>query len=342
MLVALAALSCRGSTHRVAEVDSEAAAKDAASTEKRREPDRTTLDDRARRRRLAALMSSDRPETIEAATRDVDAHIRGEAAYRLGKTAHPAALELLRRLARDPSPVTRALVVQGLAQLPDQRGIPTIIELAVGDSSEMVRDQAVWALGVAGGAEARTALETLARDSVEIVAKDAQHVLTAHQRDPKSDQAMAAREAAVLSGSGVQRRERLRALIRSESSEEATHTLAAAIHDPDPVFRAAAAYLLGSTNSPRALTLLRLLSSDPFPVTRAAVVEGLDELPEQKGLPLILEFAVGDPFEDVRGEAVSALADAEGDAARKALERLSHDPVEVVARRARAALARRH
>jgi HEAT repeat protein len=138
----------------------------------------------ARRERLRSLVDSRSPrapEALEAATRDPEPEVRGEAAVLVGEIEHPRALELLVALSKDPSPVVRAGAVIGLGVLPEQKGLEAILEL-VGDSDPLVRNDAMAALQPMKGAAAREAIERLSRDPVESVASAARQTLARRRK----------------------------------------------------------------------------------------------------------------------------------------------------------------
>lgn len=114
------------------------------------------------------------------------------------------------------------------------------------------------------------------------------------------------------SAAGKERRARLRAAIESRAAS-AHDELVAAVTDPDPFVRGEVAHQVAAIRDPQALAILDRLSRDPAALVRAEVVDALAKLGGEAAHAIVLRFAIDDPSEDVRGEAVRALAQVDGD-----------------------------
>lgn len=92
---------------------------------------------------------------IEAARRDEDAHVRGQALFWLSqKAGRRAAAAISDAVRDDPESQVRERPVFALSQLPAGEGVPRLIELARSHRDPRVRKKAMFWLGQSGDARA--------------------------------------------------------------------------------------------------------------------------------------------------------------------------------------------
>jgi hypothetical protein len=104
-----------------------------------------------------------------------------------------------------------------------------------------------------------------------------------------------------------------------------------ALQDPDPERRLTAVTLLGASDNPEAIPILGEALKDADEEVRLAAIQSLADMTE--GAPvvdLLGAAALSDPSPDNRYEALEALADVGGPAARSYLEKALRDPDEDV------------
>lgn len=104
-----------------------------------------------------------------------------------------------------------------------------------------------------------------------------------------------------------------------------------ALEDPDPDRRLAAVTLLGASDDPQAIPVLAEVLKDQDEEVRLAAIQSLADMTGEVPVEVLGNAALNDPSPDNRYEALEALADLGGPAARPYLERALHDPDEDVA-----------
>ena len=104
-----------------------------------------------------------------------------------------------------------------------------------------------------------------------------------------------------------------------------------ALHDPDPDRRLTAVTLLGASDDPQAIPILAEALKDADEEVRLAAIQSLADMTEGVPVDLLGTAALSDPSPDNRYEALEALADAGGPAARPYIEKALQDPNEDVA-----------
>ncbi len=104
-----------------------------------------------------------------------------------------------------------------------------------------------------------------------------------------------------------------------------------ALEDPDPDRRLAAVTLLGASDDPQAIPILAEVLKDQDEEVRLAAIQSLADMTSEVPIEVLGSAALNDPSPDNRYEALEALADLGGPAARPYLERALHDPDEDVA-----------
>lgn len=139
-------------------------------------------DRRARLRASIEARGANVHDELVAAAGDPDPFVRGEVAYQVAAIHDAQALEILGRLARDPSAIVRVQVVTALDALASGGAHALMLGFAVDDPSEDVRAETARALAHLDGADADRALERLARDPVAVVRERAAEVLASRRR----------------------------------------------------------------------------------------------------------------------------------------------------------------
>jgi hypothetical protein len=118
-----------------------------------------------RRSLVTALGSSREPATVDtfrSLTRDPDARIRSEAAYYFVVRGGAAVItEALKLTSSDPDDSVRKRVVTGIGRLPNNAGIPALIDLARTSKSDVVRKAAVSALSQSNDPRAIALMEEI-------------------------------------------------------------------------------------------------------------------------------------------------------------------------------------
>ena len=114
---------------------------------------RTDPNDRLREHAVFALTQNKDPEAIrtviEVARNDKVARVRGQALFWLAQRAgkQVAEAELQRAIDNDPETEVKKKAVFGLTQMPENEGIPLLIEVAKTNRNPAVRKQAMFWLG---------------------------------------------------------------------------------------------------------------------------------------------------------------------------------------------------
>jgi HEAT repeat protein len=91
----------------------------------------------------------------------------------LGELGDPRSFELLEQALQSENELVKTVAVGSLGELGDVRALPLLIPFA-SDSDWQIRHRVAQALGHFNNPEARTALELLAKDSMQTVAQQAQ------------------------------------------------------------------------------------------------------------------------------------------------------------------------
>jgi HEAT repeat protein len=91
----------------------------------------------------------------------------------LGELGDPRSFELLEQALQSENELVKTVAVGSLGELGDARALPLLIPFA-SDSDWQIRHRVAQALGHFNNPEARTALEILAKDSMQTVAQQAQ------------------------------------------------------------------------------------------------------------------------------------------------------------------------
>ncbi len=104
-----------------------------------------------------------------------------------------------------------------------------------------------------------------------------------------------------------------------------------ALQDPDPDRRLTAVTLLGASDSPEAIPILGEALKDADEEVRLAAIQSLADMTDAAPVDLLGTAALADPSPDNRYEALEALADLGGPAARAYLEKALQDPDQDVA-----------
>lgn len=91
----------------------------------------------------------------------------------LGELGDPRSFELLEQALQSENELVKTVAVGSLGELGDARALPLLIPFA-SDSDWQIRHRVAQALGHFNNPEARTALELLAKDSMQTVAQQAQ------------------------------------------------------------------------------------------------------------------------------------------------------------------------
>ena len=200
-------------------------------------------------------------------TRSADPALRARAALAVGRVGLPAGATRLLQLLRDPHPHVRALSAFGLglietdlepalADATRRRFVEQLLRLLVDDDT-MVREQALWALGMLADPFAREAVRQ------------------------------------VLLGAGAQPEAVVTAALNAwwRLPDTQPQPLAGLTKSPSPRVRRAAALALRRLDDPDAMPPLEPLLGDPDPLVRAAAARGLREAPlvvAQRHLPTLL------------------------------------------------------
>ena len=114
---------------------------------------RTDPNDRLREHAVFALTQNKDPEAIrtviEVARNDKVARVRGQALFWLAQRAgkQVAEAELQRAIDNDPETEVKKKAVFGLTQMPENEGIPLLIQVAKTNRNPAVRKQAMFWLG---------------------------------------------------------------------------------------------------------------------------------------------------------------------------------------------------
>ena len=216
------------------------------------------------------LHAEDRRELTDGVldlTRSAEPALRARAALAVGRVGQPAGATRLMQLLRDPHPHVRALSAFGLglieldlepafADATRRRFVEQLLRLLVDDDT-MVREQALWALGMLADPFAREAVRQM------------------------------------LLGAGAQPEAVVTAALNAwwRLPEAQPQPLAGLAKSPSPRVRHAAALALRRLNDPNAMPPLEPLLGDPDPLVRAAAARGLREAPPmvaQQHLPTLL------------------------------------------------------
>ncbi len=200
-------------------------------------------------------------------TRSAEPALRARAALAVGRVGLPTGATHLLRLLRDPHPHVRALSAFGLglieldlepalADATRRRFVEQLLRLLVDDDT-MVREQALWALGMLADPFAREAVRQM------------------------------------LLGAGAQPEAVVTAALNAwwRLPDAQPQPLAGLTKSPSPRVRHAAALALRRLNDPDAMPLLEPLLGDPDALVRAAAARGLREAPPvvaQRHLPTLL------------------------------------------------------
>lgn len=94
----------------------------------------------------------------------------------LGELGDPRSFELLQEALKSETSLVQTAAISSLGELGDERAIPLLIPFAT-NSDWQLRYRVAQSLGKLGGTEARSTLETLAKDEQEAVAREAQTAL---------------------------------------------------------------------------------------------------------------------------------------------------------------------
>jgi HEAT repeat protein len=250
---------------------------------------------------------------------DLDARLAGAELQAVAGRLTPAAREALDEALHAPDPFARlrAVEVAAASGLPELRGL---FETAVGDDEPLVRRAAVGALAPFDDSGARGALERAAADEDDLVAADAVAVLAARGgasgRGFLLDASRSSR--ALLRCVAAER------LVASTDPSSLERVAEMARTDPDPEVRRAAVGALRDTPAARAVAAAAL--SDPHHAVRHAGLRLAVADPDPALAARVEALADGDPSEDVRGEALVALAATAPEAALGRVGRALLDP----------------
>jgi HEAT repeat protein len=94
----------------------------------------------------------------------------------LGELGEPRSFDLLQEALKSDTGLVQTAAISSLGELGDVRAVPLLIPFAT-NSDWQLRYRVAQSLGKLGGTEARSTLETLAKDEQEAVAREAQTAL---------------------------------------------------------------------------------------------------------------------------------------------------------------------
>jgi cyclophilin family peptidyl-prolyl cis-trans isomerase/HEAT repeat protein len=261
---------------------------------------------------LGRLRAARGAAALVSGLQDADARVRAAAARGITRalldSAHLAwrgIADRMRPLLSDSSPAVRVNALRALASFHDS-GLAAVVGPLVNDADVNVAVQAETTLGALHGSLAVAALSGKVQNAAFAVRRQAVLGLA------EADSAVGVPAAATLAGDGDWRWRSVAAqafaLARDRTRIEAQ------LSDPDGRVVAEALQALGRVVPDRDTTILpqaRALLGHPDPAVRSAAADLLARRPNPADVDLLVrayERAAGDPFDDARLSAVSALA----------------------------------
>ena len=219
-----------------------------------------------------------------AARSDVDAGVRQAAAGALGKLKHQRSLELLLEVLDDFDPGVRKAAVEALADLGFVEAVPPLLQVALFDADEEVRQVAIQVL---------------------------RHL------DPEG--ALEFLLASLVNPEPYIRTSAIDALVSFGGPEIFERLLGTALTDESPVVRQKAVEALNELGPGRALAALLEALKDADLNTRTAAVEALGSLGNPEAFGPLLKVALSDDDVELRQKAIDVLAALNADWTRDAL-----------------------
>ena len=211
---------------------------------------------------------------------------------RIGKAATPFVIEL----AKAQDEATRALVIEVLSRIKDERSIPLLIETCLEDPSSRVRESAAEGLAYSGDKRVAPALIYALKDTNRRVQMYALQAITKSPQEnaigvlvelmghaaesvpsigPSTSAAMVAQQAACALGA-----------IGPKAFESITRLL----DSPDPAVQAVAQIALTNCNDRRAISKLNELCSSPDDMTRLRAAHALARWPDPRSIATLTKL----------------------------------------------------
>ena len=238
----------------------------------------------------------------DAALSDVDANVREAAAGALGKLKYQSSLEFLRHVLRDLEPSVRKAAVVALGELGFDDAVPLLLQVALFDADEGVRQ---YAIQVLRQLDPEAAMEFLLASLENPDSYIRRAAVDALWRFGGSDAFEPLLRTALTDESPAVRREAVAAL-NELWPEMALAALLDAVYDPDLDRRKAAVEALGTLGSPEAFeTLLNVALSDDDVELRRQAIDVLDNLNADRTRDGLIE-ALGDADPRIRLAAAEA------------------------------------
>jgi HEAT repeat protein len=257
--------------------------------------------------RLGQARAADAVDSLVAVLDDPDESVRVTAIRSLAQIGDRKAVPALAPMAEDPLPSVRLALCQALGQFQDPAGGEALRKLLY-DDDETIRLGAARALGKLEGPEGvKTLIEVALRDESESVR---QHVLKvlAERRVRESVPQV---EAALAGEADIVRANAAQALI-AIGDRSSVPVLVRALDDPNYKVRALASHALGTiapADAEVAGALRKRLAAEDHPLVQVDLAWNLARGGDRSEVPRLRELLFKGSPEDVRAEAAIALGE---------------------------------